>query len=173
MYIARMDLSFQKTKEDDPKVPVGDPVIVEAGHEVPNWVPAFQVSALTNAGAIVVAADRESAVIPAAEEIPAQPRTMDQPVVLPSDPNGAPLTLADMNDAASASETATDAGSTSAAMEKPDGRASKATWEQYAIQVGVPAGEAESLSKTELQARVAEEEARQAAATSEGSTTNS
>lgn len=163
-HLAKMKLSLQKTKDDDPKVPVGDETIVEPGQELPDWTPTFMVNALSNAGMIVYAADR-SAVVPGAEPIPAQPRTPDQPVVLPSDPNGTAPTLATLTDStASTSSTTDESGSAS----KPDGRSSKADWERYAVS-GLPEsqrmdqGEAESMSKSELMAEVKRREALAAA----------
>lgn len=133
-------LSFQKTKTDDPSVPVGDPVLVARGEALPEWVTPFQVNALVNAGMIVNTGDERPAYLAPEAELPAQPRTPDQPDVLPSDPNGSPLVL--------------DAVTPGGTVARPGDRDGKAKWEAYAVQVGVPQAEAESLSKAELMAEV-------------------
>jgi hypothetical protein len=97
-------LSFQQTKTDDPTVPVGDPVLVAKGEALPDWVSPFQVNALVNAGMIVNTGDERPAYLAPEAELPAQPRTPDQPDVLPSDPNGTPLTMADLDSSSRTAE---------------------------------------------------------------------
>jgi hypothetical protein len=166
-------LAFQKTKEGQPTVPDGPEVIRTRGEMVPEWVPTFQVSALASAGMVVFAADPDPLLRPV-EEVPVQVRTPDQPVVLPSDPQGTPPTLADLlvedNEPAPVTDPdvpVTPTGENPAAEPLPPlpkQSDSKDVWEAYATrpQIGMPLGEAEAMNKTDL---VAEVKRRHAAAT--------
>jgi hypothetical protein len=164
-------LSFQKTNPDDPTQPVGDPVIVNRGEKVPDWVSPFQVNALVNAGMIVNTGD-EKPVSPVDtlkpfDEVPAQPRTPDQPDVLPSDPQGTPLKL--VSDTGTSADEDSSASSTAAeelaSVSKPSVRDSKEAWEAYAVNGMTPVdqrmsqSEAESMTKPALMAEVNTREA--------------
>lgn len=141
-------LTFQRTDPDDPQVPVGKPEIVKRGGMVPDYVLPFTIGALLNAGMIVPVADQPDARIVPFDAIPQQPRTLDQPPILPSDPQGLPPTQAD-----AAGETATPEPE-AAPVERPEVRDNKAAWEDYAVQIGVPRGEAEGMTKANLIAEV-------------------
>ena len=165
-------LSFQKTKEGQPTVPDGPEVIRVRGELVPDWVPTFQVSALASAGMVVFAADPDPVLRPI-EEVPEQVRTPDQPVVLPSDPNGTAPTLADLvvedetPPVTDPDVPVTPTGDNPAAEPLPalpKQSDSKDVWEAYATrpQIGMALGEAEAMNKTDL---VAEVKRRYAAAT--------
>jgi len=166
-------LSFQKTKEGQPTVPDGPEVIRVRGELVPDWVPTFQVSALASAGMVVFAADPDPVLRPI-EEVPEQVRTPDQPVVLPSDPNGTAPTLADLVVVEDETPPVTDpdvpvtpTGDNPPAEPLPalpKQSDSKDVWEAYATrpQIGMALGEAEAMNKTDL---VAEVKRRYAAAT--------
>src|SRR5689334_4917319 len=84
-------LAFQKTKDGDPTVPDGPEVVLNRGELVPDWVPTYHLSALFNAGMIVEVADEPRVDLVPVAAVPEQPRTPDQPAVLPSNPNSAPM----------------------------------------------------------------------------------
>lgn len=144
MYIVKFRaLDFQRTKADDPTVPVGDPVTVLKGERVPDWVQEFTISALTNAGMIVFAADTEPAVF-----VPEPPRVRlpEQPPVLPSDPNGVPPLLGDRPGETAPEE----AGDELPPL--PRDADTKDTWERYATHplIGMDLAEAEAMNKKDL-----------------------
>lgn len=157
-------LSFQKTKDDDPRVPEGEALLVNKGERVPEWSPTFLISALESAGLVVFA--QES--VPPFEvgPVPAQPRTPDQPIVLPSDPNGAAPTLGDLlapvdetpvGTGEAGSGSSTDAADPAVPLGPlPKTADSKDVWEQYAAHpsIGMTLGEAEAMNKTDLMAEV-------------------
>lgn len=161
-------LSFQKTKDDDPRVPDGAEILVKKGERVPEWAPTFLISALDSAGLVVFAQET----VPPFEvgPVPAQPRTPDQPAVLPSDPNGTAPTLGDLIGSTedppldedfdnSVGPDGTTVGHGTAANPLgplPKTADSKDVWEQYAAHpsIGMTLGEAEAMNKTDLMAEV-------------------
>jgi hypothetical protein len=165
MYLVHFTkLDFQKTDPDDPKVPMGDPVTIDRGQPVPDWVTEFQINALLNAGMVVYAADRDPAMVPP-QALPAQVRTPDQPVVLPSDPNGVAPVLADreQEDLPESSEPARDAtpvappaAPVAPLPDLPKAADNKETWEQYAThpRIGMSLAEAEAMNKADLMTEV-------------------
>lgn len=162
-------LSFQKTDPNDPTQPVGDPVIVKRGDKVPEWVTPFQVNALVNAGMIVNTGDEEPVyptdALKPFDEIPAQPRTPDQPDVLPSDPQGSPLKLVSDSGASADEDSSASSTAEQASVTKPSVRDSKEAWEAYAVNGLTPAdrrmsqAEAEAMTKPALMAEVGKREA--------------
>lgn len=141
-------LSFQPV--DDKGLPTGDPETVERGGDVPSYVPPFVINALSNAGMIVDAGPRNAEIRPI-EETPTALPSADQPPT----PDGLPPLL----DLGVEPSPESGAGDTSSPVVRPAESASKAKWEAYATSVGIDQAEAESLSKAELQTRVAEREA--------------
>jgi hypothetical protein len=155
------ELAFQKTDPADPTVPVGPEELVTRGQFVPDYVPAATVNALSAAGLLAWAEAPDPAVIPFDSQ-PAQVRTPDQPVVLPSDPNGEAPLLADVLGDTGTSDVAFDV--TPVTEEQPGQQVpdlpknsdSKETWENFAQLpiIGMSQGEAEAMNKTDLQAEV-------------------
>jgi hypothetical protein len=145
-----LKLSFQRTEPDNPMVAVGEPEIVGRGGLVPDYVSTFIVSALLNAGMVFPAPD---AGIPV-EPIPVQPRTQDQPDVLPT-PAVPPMRIGDEP----TTVTEPDPEPETEPIGRPEQGDRKATWEQYAVQIGVPQGDAESMTKAALIAEVDRREA--------------
>jgi hypothetical protein len=156
--VLSQELAFQKTDPDRPTIPVGPEEIVERGGSVPDYVPAYIISALSNAGVIVWAEDRNPLIVPASQA-PAQVRTPDHPAVLPSDPNGTPLLLGDLTgtsvEEAPAEEPVEEEGD-GEPVALPATSDKKEVWEAYAQrpEIGLTAGEAESMNKTDLMAEV-------------------
>lgn len=158
-------LAFQKVDPEDPMVAIGEEVIVEKFGKVPDWVLPFTINALTNSGLIGPSLEREDGPI-VLEQIPPQPRTPDQPLILPSDPNGTPLPPGLGVDVVVPDEAGTapvaDTTTTEPAV-KPSASDSKAEWELYATtpQVGMTQAEAESMTKRDLIAEVNRRESAQ------------
>jgi hypothetical protein len=158
-------LSFQKTKADDTRVPDGPEEIVRKGGQVPDYAPAFLVGALASAGLVVWAEDQRPDLVPF-EELPAQVRTPDQPPVLPSDPNGTPPLLSDILTPDEQRPAEVEGGDVAPVVEPepavaplpalPKAADSKDVWEQYAThpRIGMTLGEAEAKNKTDLMAEV-------------------
>lgn len=156
-------LAFQRTKDGEPTIPVGRETIVERGGLVPEWVPTYHVSALFNAGMIVEVADEPRSDLVPATTVPEQPRTPDQPAVLPSNPNSVPMVpgagAVDGTDDEPA-DPLTPPPPDSAGVEPlpalPRPADNKETWENYAQrpQIGMSEGEAEAMNKTDLMAEV-------------------
>lgn len=152
-------LSFQRVDPRNPKVPAGDPIEVQRGGFVPEWVTPFEVNALMNAGMITAVESKEAAPeIRPIEDIPASPRTPDQPNLLPSDPNGFPPVVDGQG-----VEVVGDGGEPFTGLEpvvakKPGITDNKLAWENYAASpaIGMDRAEAESLSKAKLMERVSQ-----------------
>lgn len=147
-------LNFQRTDPANPSVPIGDPVLVGRGEKVPDWVSPGQVNALLNAGMIVNTGDEGEvpAYLRPESEIPPQPRTPDQPDILPSDPNGGLLVLDGTVPPGEGTFPDEPAPATSdpVVVDRPSERDSKDEWEAYAVSVGVPQSEAEAMTKAKL-----------------------
>jgi len=146
-------LSFQKTKPENPTVPVGDEVVVERGGMVPEWASPGIINALFNAGMIVEVGDRPNPNVVPFDSIPEQPRSPEQPDVLPSDPHGTPVVLFPENPEQPTADPVQPA--------KPAVTDNKEAWETYATSpaVGMDRAEAESLTKAKLIAAVNQREA--------------
>lgn len=149
-------LSFQRVDPLNPMVPVGAPVTIKRGEDVPAWATPATITALTNAGMIRAVADPEETLIVDEPIAPA----MANPEVLPQ--LGGPSTLemvasADMP-LEPGIETVPPAAAPSEPMARPKEGDNKAAWEAYAESIGIPRTEAESLSKAKLQDRVAQRE---------------
>jgi hypothetical protein len=158
-------LAFQPTKPGEPTMPDGPEQIVHQGESVPDYVPTYVTAALASAGNVVWT-DRSSVELFQPEPIPAQVRTPDQPVVLPSDPNGEALTVGDLTPDAPVQDTpvteAPPSGDTEIPAEPlpplPKAADNKDVWENYATrpQIGMTLGEAEAMNKKDLMAEVTE-----------------
>lgn len=135
-------MAFQPVDPDDPTVPTGPEEIVERGGIVPDYVAPYIVSALLNSGVIVAVADRPDPTLVPVKDEPASPALNPEQ---PPPPGTFPLTPSGSDDDAEADAPVT---------EKPSARDSKAAWESYAVGVGVPQAEAESMTKVELIAEV-------------------
>lgn len=142
VYIGK--LSF--TPVDEHGVPTGPDEVVVRGGKVPSYVPPFLINALSNSG-VIVNAGPDVKLAPV-EETPVSLMSADQPPT----PDGRPA-LPDLGLIADAGDQVNPVGT------RPNERDSKAKWEAYAVSVGIEQADAESLSKAELQARVAEREA--------------
>lgn len=142
-------LAFQPVDPNDPKMPTGPEEIVERGGEVPAYVPTFTVSALVNSGVIVYAERPDPAVFPA-NLAPAQPRTPDQPAMLPSDPNGTAPVLADLGVGGEPPFEGDEPAQLPSAADK------KEVWEFFAQrpEIGMTQADAESMTKANLMAEV-------------------
>lgn len=157
-YRTLRQLSFQES--DAARVPVGEPVLVEKGQPVPDFVKPFEISALTSAGVIVNMGDEAEDIGPLFDELPPAlpnpevPPTLAGNEVLPSfGIEGGDL--AGLGGEAVAPEVIERVeGGDAPAGEKPNPRASKAEWESYAVAQGIPQGEAESMTKQELMTAV-------------------
>jgi hypothetical protein len=154
-------LAFQKTKANDPKMPDGPEEIVSQGGKVPDYVPTYITSALASAGNVVWADDQIE--LPEILPVPPQVRTPDQPAVLPSDPNGTPMTVGDLTPDTPADEVVVDVPpvvepepAVAPLPDLPKTADSKDAWEQYAThpRIGMTLGEAEAMNKTDLMAEV-------------------
>jgi hypothetical protein len=146
------ELAFQKTDPERPTIPVGDEDIVPRGGIVPGYVPSFVVSALSAAGQIVWAEDRNTGLTPPDSQ-PPQVRSPEQPLVLPSDPNGVPPLFGDLVSSEPVAvdvEPAETPEATRRVAEPPKASDSKEVWESYAVTVGIPQAEAESMTKAAL-----------------------
>lgn len=163
-------LAFQPTKPGDPTVPSGPEELVERGQFVPDYVPAATVNALTAAGLLAWAERPDPQIVPFDSQAP-QVRTPDQPVILPSDPNGTAPTIAEVfggDQTGAADEVVVDVDPAVEAVpgqqvpELPRSSDSKETWENYAQlpHIGMTQGEAEGMSKTALVAEVKDRYAR-------------
>lgn len=158
-------LAFQPTKPGDPTVPSGPEELVERGQFVPDYVPAATVNALTAAGLLAWAERPDPQIVPFDSQAP-QVRTPDQPVVLPSDPNGTPPLLGDLTGAGDEVvvdvEPATEPDPERQVPELPRASDSKEVWENYAQlpHIGMTQGEAEGMSKTALVSEVKDRYAR-------------
>ena len=159
-------LAFQKTDPSSPTVPVGPEELVTRGQFVPDYVPAATVNALTAAGLLAWAEQPDPLVVPFDSQA-AQVRTPDQPAVLPSDPNGEPLLMADVFPGPDEQVTvdvdpALDPEPNRQLPELPKTSDSKETWETYAQlpEIGMSQGDAEAMNKTSLMAEVKERYAR-------------
>lgn len=205
-------LSFQPV--DAQGVPTGPEEIVAKGQEIPPYVPPYILNALSNAGMIVDAGDRDEDAIRAmvgfdygvrqgrALPNPEQPMGADgspplfslsgdpadhgMPEVTTAEALGRPFLTSDegarmresgeVGDAGSDPQQQTGEGTGMADQAEPTGdggqdgepvivsskpgpRDSKAAWEDYAEQVGMDRGEAESMNKQELIAQVEAREA--------------
>lgn len=155
-------LAFQPTVPGEPHIPSGPEEIVPRGSFVPDYVPTGTVNALSAAGQIVWADVPDPAVIPFGSD-PAQFRSPEQPPVLPSDPNGQSPVLADIvtgGDNSGAVQVdvppANEPDPTRRLPDLPKTADSKETWENYAQlpAIGLTAGEAEAMNKTDLMAEV-------------------
>ena len=136
------ELAFQKTDPENPIVPIGDPIVLKRGEDVPDWVTPSVVSALVNAGMIIpVAAPPVFEPLPDAGALP-------NPEVLPQVANAG----------AGVPPATPEVPSDPVVVDRPKSGDPKPMWEAYAEFIGIPREEAESLSKTALQARVAERE---------------
>lgn len=168
-------LSFQQVKDNDPMIPVGDPVIVTDREFLPDWVPTFQINALLNAGMIKQVSD------PGAYRFEndadaLRPRTADQPTRLPTENVVSPLVMAGDGTVVAAEQGSADdeAPSSDESSAKPGVRDSKEAWEAYAVN-GMPVeqrltqDEAEGMTKTAL---IAEVNRREQAATAPNITTS-
>lgn len=148
-------LSFQRVDPFDPRVPVGDPVTVQRGDFVPEWVTPFEVNSLMNAGMISSVESKEQApeIFPI-ETIPANPRTPDQPNVLPSDPNGFPPVVAGQGVEPERGGEGGDPATPVSPIQppKPAVTDNKKAWEDYAASpaIGMDRAEAESATKVKL-----------------------
>lgn len=141
VYMSR--LAFQPTDKNG--IPTGGEEVVERGGDVPDYVAPFLINALASAGMIVDAGDRNAEIRPLDQE----PRSLANP---DSPPGPTGPALVDLM-GSGVGDTASPVG------ERPDGRASKAQWEAYAVSVGIDQADAESMTKQELQAEVARREA--------------
>ncbi len=162
-YAARISpLSFQRTDPANPTVPVGEPVLVTQGEDVPDWAPSSVVNALVAAGAIVAVADRPELV-----PDPLPPVGPDTPVIPASPVATAPLTVGDIANGtvpAPAGEVVTDPAAEPVVSGKPKERDSKEAWENYAASsaIGMPREQAESMRKADLITEVERIEAERA-----------
>lgn len=147
-------LAFQKVDPDNPRVPVGPEEVVEKGGYVPDYATTTLVNALSAAGNIVWTEVERPDLLPLGSEAP-QVRTPDQPVVLPSDPNGQPPFVGDVMPVAEPEPTRQ-------VPDLPSGSDNKETWENYAQlpHIGMAQAEAESMNKTALMAEVKDRYAR-------------
>jgi hypothetical protein len=190
-------LSFQPV--DAQGVPTGPEEIVTKGGEVPEYVPPYIVSALTQAGMIVDAGDRDEDAIrrmvgfdyglrqgralpnpeqpmgaggePPLFTLSGDPGDHGEPEMTTAEATGQPFLTSDEgsvtrgeaperaepSDETPGTEPAEpqgDGGEPYIASSKPGMRDPKAAWEQYAEQVGMDRGEAESMTKPELIAAV-------------------
>jgi hypothetical protein len=159
-------LAFQKTDPSSPTVPVGPEELVTRGQFVPDYVPTATVNALTAAGLLAWAERPDPLVVPFDSQV-AQVRTPDQPTVLPSDPNGTPVSLADTfpgldDQVAVDADPVVDPEPSRQLPELPKASDSKETWETYAQlpAIGMTQGDAEAMNKTSLMAEVKERYAR-------------
>lgn len=152
-------LAFQKVNPEDPMVPVGDPVIVKKGGDVPEWAAPATVSALINSGMILPIAEQ---VFEPVAEIPALANPEVPPFM-----GGAITPDADTPAERVSVETGVGAPPVTRSPEpvaKPKDSDAKPLWEAYAESIGIPRAEAESLTKPKLQDRVAAQERARAAA---------
>ena len=122
-------LAFQRTNPDDPTVPVGEREIVKRGGLVPDYVNEFTIASLSAAGMIVPAPDGPDRTIRPVSEEPILQLPNPEVPPAPDFPRGTvtPVQVA-----------------------KPKPGDPKPLWEAYAAQIGIPAGEAESMSKPKL-----------------------
>lgn len=148
------ELSFQPVDLDNPTVPTGEEEKVQRGGLVPKYASSFLINALSNAGLIVPVADPDPAIRPVSEEPAAALPNPEQPP-----PPGTQI-------GALGATTTTGAP---VQVVKPGAGDSKAEWEAYAVQIGVPQAEAESMTKAKLIVRVGEQEAKSAPAPTEDS----
>ncbi len=166
-------LAFQKTKTDSPTTPDGPEEIVKQGDQVPDYVPTFVTSALVSAGTVVYVDDKAELPQPALAALPV--RTPDQPVVLPSDPDGVAPTVGDLTPVSEptgspdATPDVPPAGVPAPPVAPlpalPKAADSKEAWEQYAThpRIGMTLGEAEAMNKTDLMTEVKARHAKAAA----------
>lgn len=141
-------LAFQKVREDDPKIPVGDEEIVTKGNRVPSYVSLFTISALEAAGAIVPVADNAEVVVESVGPIEPIPTAPLPPADTPASffPPSADVVEADEG-----------LGPVAPAGALPKASDKREVWEAYAITVGMTADEAaEFPNKTDLIAAVDE-----------------
>lgn len=162
-------------------------VIVPQGQRVPNNVAPHLLNALRSAGVLAFVDDGPIST-PTIREVepPMQVRTPDLPPELPSDPVGSrvatgevdakdakPATVQfelgnlDPKDTIGLAGGGTVGGQKSggeAADDKPKASDNKEAWEAYAVKLGVPQGEAESMTKPKLQEAVAKREREQSKA---------
>lgn len=146
-YQARIPLAFQPVDPDDPTMQTGPEEVVEQFGLVPDYAPAYLISALVQSGAIVAVADPDDMPVPD----DAAPAASNPEI--PPPPGSFPITPPPDNEGAVEPE--------EPVTEKPSARDSKAAWESYAVHVGVPQGEAESMTKADLIAEVDRREASQ------------
>jgi hypothetical protein len=145
-------LAFQPVNREG--LATGDPEVVTKGGAVPDYVAPFIVHALTAAGMVVDAGDRE--LPPVFDAPPALPNP-EQPLGARGEPplltlSGDPL---DHDADSSAVAGQLDGGNSyEVVTTKPKATESKAKWESYAVSVGIDRGEAESMTKPELVAAV-------------------
>lgn len=163
-------LAFQPVDPADPKMPTGAEELVDRGGFVPDYAPTGLINALDAAGLIVWTEQERPDLRPVGTE-PEAPRTPDQPVVLPTNPNSPLMPIGDVV----VTDTPADpvvVDVPPADEQQPDRQVpalpkasdSKETWENYAQLpvIGMSQGEAEAMNKTDLMAEV---KARYAAAT--------
>lgn len=154
-------LAFQPVDPANPKVPTGPEEIIQRGSFVPDYAATGLINALDAAGLIVWADVERPDLVPVGSE-PVQARTLDQPAVLPSDPNGVPMFVGDITPAADPEPAPGDVPPPSEpdpAQQVPDlprPSDNKETWENYAQlpHIGLSQAEAESMNKTDLMAQV-------------------
>jgi hypothetical protein len=152
-------LAFQKSKPDEPSVPVGEEEIVERGGFVPPYATSGLVSVLSASG-LIVWTDMEDPGIQPLDPEPVAVRMPEHPTVLPSDPRGQSMTLDDvLSDQPVGSglddeEFVVDDGTR--VPDLPKNSDSKETWENYAQlpEIGLTQGQAEAMNKQELMAEV-------------------
>jgi hypothetical protein len=161
------ELAFQRVDPENRLVPIGDPVIFKKGEDVPDWASPATVSALVQSGMV----------LPVADPIPEVETSMGGGIANPEVPMqfGGPVTLesltatdvdvatgqaglfTEMPDDVPTDERTADPDP--APVVRPKDSDTKPMWEAYAESIGIPRGEAESLSKTALRERVAGREA--------------
>lgn len=154
------ELAFQKTKEGEPTIPEGPEEVVQRGGLVPDYVPTWFIAALFNAGMIVEVADQPRVDLRPVGDVPEQPRTPEQPAVLPSNPNSPPIMVetgqSQENGDPAATLPAPDSTGAEPLPALPKPADNKEAWENYAQrpQIGMSQGDAEAMNKTDLMAEV-------------------
>lgn len=157
-------LAFQKVKANSPTEPDGPEEVVNKGGFVPDYTTEFLINTLSASGLIAYAEAQRPDLRPA-DELPPQVRTPDQPLVLPSDPNGVPSVLGDRPEDTQPADDADDevvpadpepTGPVAPLPSLPKSTDNKEAWESYATlpQIGLTLAEAESKNKTDLMAEV-------------------